>query len=171
MKKTIAGLGLVLASAAAAMALVVGQPAPSFEAQSTGGPVKLSDYSGKWLVLYFYPKAGTTICTKEACSFRDGMAELGKLKAAVLGCSFDTLDAQKKFKAEQKLPFDLISDTNRVVTKAYGAVGRLPFLPDRKTFIIGPDGRLEREFDKVADASAHAAEIAAALRDLQQAKK
>ncbi len=167
MKKWIVAIFAV--SALCAWALNVGDPAPDFEAESTGGTVRLSDYAGKWLVLYFFPKAGTTLCTREACSMRDGHDQLSAENAVVLGCSFDSLAEQKKFKAEQNLNFELISDTNRVLAKAYGAQSKFLPIPDRKTFVISPDGKIARIITKV-DVSGHAGEVAGVLKELQTQK-
>ena len=101
-----------------ANALEVGKPAPSFEAPSTEGKtVKLSDYKGKWLVLYFYPKSFSPGCTKEACSLRDGFAEIKDLGAVVLGVSFDDMATQNKFRSTYNLPFHLLSDTKKEIAK------------------------------------------------------
>ena len=160
---------VLMATMAGAADLEVGQPAPDFAAQSTGGDVKLADYSGKWLILYFYPKSFTLGCTKEACSLRDNSAELGNLKATVLGCSYDTLSEQNRFKKEHNLPFELIADTNKVIAKAYGAAGKLLPIPDRKTFIINPDGKIAKVYPKV-NVEGHAAQLQVDLKALQDAK-
>ncbi len=101
-----------------------GDKAPQFTLPSTeGGEKSLKDYAGKKLVLYFYPKDATPGCTQEACDFRDNMARLKKAGAAVVGVSKDSLASHEKFRAAQKLPFELLSDADNKVAKAYGAYG------------------------------------------------
>lgn len=101
-----------------------GDKAPAFKLPSTEGSDKsLKDYAGKKLVLYFYPKDSTPGCTQEACDFRDNMARLKKQGVAVVGVSKDSLASHEKFRAAQKLPFELLSDADNVVAKAYGAYG------------------------------------------------
>ncbi len=101
-----------------------GDKAPAFKLPSTeGGEKSLKDYAGKKLVLYFYPKDATPGCTQEACDFRDNMARLKKRGVAVVGVSKDSLASHEKFRAAQKLPFELLSDADSAVAKAYGAYG------------------------------------------------
>ncbi len=101
-----------------------GDKAPAFKLPSTeGGEKSLKDYAGKKLVLYFYPKDATPGCTQEACDFRDNMARLKKQGVAVVGVSKDSLASHEKFRAAQKLPFELLSDADNVIAKAYDAYG------------------------------------------------
>lgn len=129
------------------MALKVGDKAPAFTMDSDGGgKVALSDFKGKKLVLYFYPKDDTPGCTKEACGFRDSYAALKKQGVAVLGVSKDSAASHDKFKAKYKLPFALGSDTEIEVAKAYGVwvkkknYGREYMGMERSTFLIDGKG-------------------------------
>ncbi len=146
-----------------------GQAAPDFSAPSTSGSTaKLSDFKGQWLVLYFYPKSFTSGCTKEACSLRDGLPNLSKLNAVVLGVSRDDMETQKKFKAEEKLPFDLLADIDKSVAQAYDVIG-FGGLYQRRTVIIDPDGKVAHVFYAV-NVNAHGEEVADVLKKLQEQK-
>lgn len=102
----------------------VGDKAPAFKLPSTeGGEKSLKDYAGKKLVLYFYPKDATPGCTQEACDFRDNMARLKKKGVAVVGISKDSLASHEKFRKAQSLPFELLTDADNAVAKAYAAYG------------------------------------------------
>jgi len=127
--------------------LETGDRAPDFELDSVdGGRVALSDYRGKTVIVYFYPKAATPGCTTEACDFRDRLADLG---APVLGISRDPLDALAAFRDEHGLTFPLLSDPDHAVHAAYGAWGDKVVDGQtvqgviRSTFVIGPDGTIE----------------------------
>lgn len=127
----------------------VGAPAPEFEAVDETGKVhRLSDYRGRVLVLYFYPKDSTPGCTTEACDFRDNHAAFLKKKAAVLGVSPDSAASHQRFKAKQALPFPLLVDEDRALAKAFGVwqqktlYGRKFMGVVRSTFVIGPDGKI-----------------------------
>lgn len=149
-----------------AQALEVGQPVPDVGAPSTSGTnAKLSDFKGKWLVVYFYPKSFTPGCTKEACSLRDGFGDIQALNATILGVSVDDIETQKKFKAEHKLPFDLLADDQKEVSKAFDALGMGGFMSQRKTFIINPEGVVAHVFASV-NVSDHDAEVADVLKTL-----
>ena len=148
--------------------LKVGDKAPDFEAQDERGrPVKLSDFKGKSLVLYFYPKDMTPGCTVEACAFRDSYASLKK-KAALLGVSKDSAASHVKFKEKYDLPFPLLADEDLSVIKAYGAWGERSLYGRkfmgilRSTVVIGPDGKVKALFSKVKVAG-HDKEVLAAL--------
>lgn len=147
-----------------------GEAAPDFEAASTKGTVKLADYAGKWLVLYFYPKSFTPGCTKESCSLRDGYEDIQKAGAQILGVSLDDVEKQKKFKEEYKLPFDIIADTDKKVTKAYDVLMMGGLMASRVTFLIGPDGKIAHVFDKV-DTAGHRNQVLDELKKLQAEKK
>src|SRR5437660_10980091 len=104
--------------------LSAGDPAPEFTLpDSTGRPVSLADYRGRHVVLYFYPAAGTPGCTKQACDFRDNLAELNDAGYQVLGISPDKPEKLAKFVAAEKLTFPLLSDPDKAVLTAWGAFG------------------------------------------------
>lgn len=104
--------------------LKVGDPAPEFELLNAAGePVKLADFRGQQLVLFFYPKAGTSGCTTQACGFRDNFPRIETAKATVIGLSPDLPDALAKWKQKENLPYDLLSDPEHQVAEAYGVWG------------------------------------------------
>ncbi|MCS7082660.1 MAG: peroxiredoxin [Bacteroidetes bacterium] len=144
----------------------VGDPAPDFEAPATSGKtIRLRDLKGSWVVLYFYPKAFTPGCTAQSCALRDGYAEIQKLGAVILGVSLDDLETQKRFKAEHRLPFELLSDVDKKIAGAYGVLAPMGLFAQRKTFIIDPEGRIAYVFDKV-DAAKHDQEVRQVLAQL-----
>lgn len=137
-------------------ALKEGSKAPDFELLSDSGKtVKLSDFKGKTVVLYFYPKDMTPGCTQESCDFRDGYKKLTSKKAQVLGVSFDSVESHKKFKDKYGFPFPLLADESKAAGKAYGVYqkkslyGREYMGIVRTTFIIGPDQKIKKIFPKV----------------------
>ena len=146
-----------------------GDAAPEFTAATNGGgKVSLSDFRGKHVILYFYPRDNTPGCTKEACAFRDEFAAFTKKGAVVLGVSTDSAKAHDKFAEKYKLPFTLVSDEDKRIAQAYGAWGEKSFLgrkylgTHRVTFLIGPDGRIKKVWPAVKPAE-HAREILAVL--------
>lgn len=160
---------LALAVPALADAPAVGSPAPAFKLQDQDGKWhSLSDYRGKWVVLYFYPKDDTTGCTTEACDFRDNWRAVQAAGAVVLGVSPDGVASHQKFKKKYELPFTLLVDADHAVAEAYGAWGEKSMYGRkyhgvlRSTFIIDPRGKIARVFAKVKPRG-HAAEVLAAL--------
>ena len=136
--------------------LVAGDKAPDFSAKDqSGNTVSLSDFKGKKVVLYFYPKDDTPGCTKEACNFRDNFELLKKKGYVVLGVSVDSERSHKKFIEKYELPFTLISDTEKQVVTAYGVWGKKKFMgreymgTARVTFVIDENGIIEKVIDKV----------------------
>jgi peroxiredoxin Q/BCP len=127
---------------------------------------KLSDYRGKWLVLYFYPRDDTPGCTKEACGFRDTNAELVKLGASVVGVSTDSVESHKKFHQKYSLNFTLLSDPKRELGKRLGVLneGSSHLSMRRVTLIVDPSGTVRKVYPKV-DPSVHSEEI---LKDLKR---
>ncbi len=124
----------------------------------------LSDYRGKTVLLYFYPKDDTPGCTKEACNFRDDYSAYQEAGVVILGVSPDTPKKHAKFKAKYELPFTLLADTDHQVCDAYGVWGPKKFMGReyegvlRTTFLIGPDGVIQKVFENVKPAD-HSAEI------------
>lgn len=148
----------------------IGQAAPAFSLPDQNRQVrKLSDYAGNWVVLYFYPKDDTPGCTKEACSFRDDLAQLEKLGAKVVGISVDDSDSHAKFATKYHLPFPLLADKDGAVAKTYGALNNLVIvkIAKRYTFLIDPQGKIAKVYQSV-DTSRHSQEI---IDDLQKLKK
>lgn len=138
------------------MALKEGDKAPEFEGvDQNGNAIKLADFSGKKLILYFYPKDDTPGCTKEACSLRDGYSTLTGKGFDVVGVSADTEAKHQKFIDKYDLPFHLIADTEKEIIQQYDAWGLKKFMGKeyegiiRKTFVIGEDGTIDKIFDKV----------------------
>lgn len=149
------------------MAMSAGTPAPEFTAKNQDGKdVKLSDFRGKFVLLFFYPKDETTGCTKEACAFRDAYAELKKLNTVVLGISRQDAGSHKKFIAKHSLPYDLLIDEDGSVAKAFG-VGLMPIVGfhQRRSVLVGPDGKVVRYYESV-NPEKHAPEV---LEDVKKA--
>jgi peroxiredoxin Q/BCP len=146
-----------------------GDKAPGFTAETNGGgSVSLTEFKGKNVILYFYPKDDTPGCTKEACAFRDQYAAFKKRGAVVLGVSVDPVKAHDKFVEKYKLPFPLLADVDKKIVEAYGVWGQKTFMGrkylgvHRVTFLIGPDGKIKKIWPKVKPEE-HAAEVLAAL--------
>ncbi|MGH2537525.1 MAG: thioredoxin-dependent thiol peroxidase [Candidatus Promineifilaceae bacterium] len=136
-----------------------GNMAPDFELPNEEGrPVKLSDYRGQRVILFFYPKADTPGCTAQACGFRDNFPRIEAAGATVLGISPDTPRALAKWKAKLDLPYSLLSDRDHAVAEAYSAWGERSFMGRnfmgiiRSHVVVGPDGRLENVQIKVRPA-------------------
>lgn len=136
--------------------LRVGDMAPEFRAETDGGRrIRLSDYRGQKVILYFYPKDSTPGCMLEACSFRSMHSEFTAKNAVILGVSGDSAESHDRFKTRHNLPFLLLSDSNRTIATAYGAWREKKLLgigfmwPARATFVIDEEGRIEAVYDKV----------------------
>ncbi|CAB0870818.1 thioredoxin-dependent thiol peroxidase [Corynebacterium diphtheriae] len=145
--------------------LAVGDTAPSFSLPNdTGTTTSLSDYSGQRVLVYFYPRANTPGCTKEACDFRDSLAQLNDLGIAVVGISPDKVDKLAVFRDDYDLTFPLLSDATKEVMTAYGAFGEKKNYGKivqgviRSTFVIGADGRIELALYNVR-ATGHVARV------------
>ncbi len=146
-----------------------GDVAPEFTAVTNGGgKVSLSEFKGKNVVLYFYPKDDTPGCTKEACNFRDNFGEFQMRGAIVLGISTDSGKSHDKFVEKFKLPFPLLADEDKRIVEAYGVWGEKRFMGRkymgtlRVTFLIGPDGCIKKIWPQVKP-DEHAVEVLAAL--------
>ena len=142
-----------------------GTAAPDFELTADGGEqVKLSDYRGKTVVLYFYPRDDTPGCTTEACEFRDAYDRFREQEVEVIGVSPDAADSHRKFKDKYELPFPLLADPDHAVAEAYGVwkekknYGKTYMGIDRSTFVIAPDGTLVKALRGIR-AAGHAADV------------
>lgn len=145
----------------------IGSAAPDFDLpDSANQRHTLADYRGRWLVLYFYPKDATPICTAEVCNLRDGYGEFQARNVALLGVSLDDADSHTEFAQRHDLPFPLLTDTNAAVARAYGSLSDFGLFrfAKRHTFLIDPSGRVAKVYQKI-DAEQHAQEI---LHDLNQ---
>jgi peroxiredoxin Q/BCP len=149
-----------------------GKAPPTFTLEDADGKqISLSDFAGKNVILYFYPKDDTPGCTKEACGFRDDWREIQKLNAVVLGVSADSGESHRKFAAKYRLPFPLLSDPSRKTMEKYGAYGEKMMYGKktvgviRSTVWIGPDGKVKKHWARVASAAEHPAKVLEALRD------
>lgn len=149
--------------------LKLGDDAPSFALNDAKGKLHaLSDYRGQYLVLYFYPKNDTPGCTKEACHFRDDMAQLEKLGAKVVGVSVDDSQSHEKFAAKYNLPFTLLADIDGKVAQSYHALTNLIVvkMAKRHTFLINSDGKISKIYTDV-NVSNHSQQIIDDLKALQ----
>jgi peroxiredoxin Q/BCP len=149
-----------------------GDKAPELKlADDSGKTVSLSDFKGKKVVLYFYPKDDTSGCTKEACEFRDAFPRFGQSEAEIIGVSPDSVESHRKFKQKYSLPFRLLADEGHKLADKFGVwkeksmYGRKYMGVERTTVLIDPDGRVARIFPKVSVAG-HVAEVEEALSDL-----
>ncbi len=145
----------------------VGDVAPDFEGQTSKDTrVRLRDYLGKRnVVLYFYPKDDTKVCTIEACSFRDKLQPIAALWTEVVGVSVDTVESHKKFAEKNSLNFPLISDHDKLISKTYGVLSEDGSYAERVTFIIDREGKIAKIFTNV-DITKHTHEIVAELKNL-----
>lgn len=152
--------------------LAPGREAPDFEAPTqTGDTVRLSDYRGQWVALYFYPKDDTPGCTKQACNLRDGEAQLQAAGITVIGVSEDDVDAHVAFAEKYDLPFPLAADPEHTVLDAYGVYGERQMYGNtfmgtaRTTYLIDPDGVIRHVF-KRPKTEAHTEEILKKFEEL-----
>jgi peroxiredoxin Q/BCP len=160
------GIGLKAHASPAIDTLQAGASAPNFTLPSQEDkPVSLTDYKGKWVVLYFYPKDQTTGCTIEAHGFQRDMAKYDALNAVVLGVSLDTVEGHKTWCSKDTFSFKLLADPDHKVVDAYGVPlmshGDMKFA-NRETFLISPQGKVVKVWEKV-DPSAHSQEVLAEI--------
>ena len=148
--------------------LKVGDRAPAFEATTVHGrPIRLADFAGQYLVLFFYPKAFTPGCTKEAKRFRDNYPEIQALGAEVVGVSVDDPTVQCDFGRENHLEFALVPDSDKTLSEQFGVLrGLLPF-DKRVTFIIAPDGTILARFHHEIQIERHTDDVLRFLRAVQ----
>lgn len=146
--------------------------APDFDLKDANGDShRLADYTGKWVVLYFYPKDDTPGCTIEACSLRDARDDIAALGAEIIGVSKDDASSHDKFKEKYTLSFTLLSDPDMTAMHAYGAWGKKQFGQEgvlRKTFLINPDGQVVKAYGRVTPLG-HGQQIIDELQRLQSA--
>lgn len=154
------------------MTPAIGDSIPDLELAATGGKtVRLADYRGRQLVLYFYPKASTPGCTQEGQDFRDAAAAFAAADTVILGVSRDGLKAQEGFKSKQAFPFDLLSDQDETLCKAFDVIktkklyGKESLGIERSTFLIDAGGVLRQEWRGVK-VKGHVEEVLAAARQL-----
>ncbi len=147
--------------------------APDFVLPDQNGVAhRLSDYRGRWVLLYFYPKDDTPGCTKEACAIRDQFPAFGKLGAQVLGVSVDSGASHARFAQKYQLSFPLLADQEKKVVQLYGVWGKKKFMgkefmgTQRTSFLIDPEGKIAKVYDKVKPET-HAEEV---LADLEAAR-
>ncbi len=150
------------------------QKAPDFTLPDQNGEMhKLSDYKGQWVLLYFYPKDDTPGCTTEACALRDNFPAFKKLKAKVFGISTDSVASHQKFANKYELPFTLLADEDKKVVEKYDVwrvknmYGRKYFGIARVSFLINPDGKIAKIYEKVKPA-VHAEEVLADIKLLSK---
>ena len=157
----------VMAGARAGETPAVGDAAPGFRLMDQDGEWHaLDDYRGKWLAVYFYPKADTPGCTTEACNFRDNFYAFRAIGADVVGISVDDVEDQKAFSEKYELPFTILSDPEGATAAAYGVLRdfKLMKLASRQSFIVDPEGRIARHYEDV-DPDTHTDEV---LEDLKR---
>jgi len=150
--------------------LAIGSPAPTFTLPDQESKTHaLSEYRGRWVVLYFYPKDDTPGCTTEACNFRDDLPALRALNVQILGISLDDTQSHARFAEKYKLPFPLLADTEGNVARAYEALWSIGPLriSKRYTFVIDPEGRVAKIYRDVRPAS-HSRELQRDMKELQK---
>jgi thioredoxin-dependent peroxiredoxin len=165
------GVAMSWLNTARAESPAIGQPAPAFRLQDqTGDWRALADYRGKWVALYFYPKADTPGCTTEACEFRDNIFAFEAIGATIIGISIDDVKAQKKFADKYSLPFPLLADKGGVAAQEYGVLNNIMGLKlaKRQSFLIDPEGRIAKHYASV-DPKTHSKEVLADLKSLMAA--
>lgn len=155
------------------MTLKVGDKAPAFNLPDhTGAMHNLTDYQGRWVLLYFYPKDDTPGCTTEACTLRDNLPKFGEMQAEVIGISADSVKSHAKFVQKYGLPFTLLADEDKSVCRAYevwaqkSMFGNLFMGIKRNSFLIDPSGKIAKIYEAVKPAE-HAAQVLADLKAAQ----
>jgi peroxiredoxin Q/BCP len=169
-KKFSAGLCLILGISWSAIALEEGQTAPDFRLQDQNGEWHtLEQYRGQWVALYFYPKDDTPGCTKEACGFRDNIFAFDELNAVVIGVSLDDVSSHAEFAEKYSLPFPILADSEKSAAKSYGVYAKIVGfeMAKRQSFIIGPDGKVVKHYEKV-NAESHSTEVLEDIKLLQK---
>lgn len=153
------------------MPIEIGKAAPDFTLNNPDGEqVALEDFSGKNVIVYFYPKDDTPGCTKEACGFRDLWRRIEEQNAVILGISPDDAESHRQFLEKHDLPFMLLSDPDKQVMSEYGAIGEKTMYGKktigviRSTVWIGPEGRVKKHWPRVNDAAEHPAKVLEALQ-------
>jgi peroxiredoxin Q/BCP len=142
--------------------------APDFTlASQDGSKISLHDYRGKWVVLYFYPKDGTSGCTLEAHNFQRDIPKYQQLNAEIVGVSVDSADSHKDFCAKQGLHFKLLADTDKKVSEAYDSLMMIIHYSSRNTFLISPEGKIAKIWTGVSPAN-HSEEVLSALSSLKK---
>ncbi len=146
----------------------VGDRAPDFTANSQAGqPVILSELRGRQaVVLFFYPKDNSAVCTKEACSFRDAYEDFVQAGAVVIGVSSDSAESHRAFASGRRLPFVLLADADDSLRKAFGVPRTLGLLPGRVTYVIDKEGVVRHIFNSQFSADRHVSEALAVVRQL-----
>ena len=146
-----------------------GDAAPDFARPSTNGElVRLSDFRDRRrVVLYFYPRDNTAICTAQACEFRDRYADFAAVEAVVIGISGNSLESHRQFAAAHALPFHLLSDADGSLRQLYGIANRLWLIPQRATFVIDKSGIVRLMFVSLWQGPAHAHRALEVLRQLK----
>jgi peroxiredoxin Q/BCP len=154
-----------------------GDPAPDFTAPTQDGTeITLSEFRGRPVVLYFYPRDNTPGCTTEACDFRDHWSEIQDAGAVVIGVSTDTVKRHANFAAKHNLPFPLVADPEQKIVSAYGVRGEKKFMGRtsmgtfRTTFLIDPDGRIAKIWPKVK-VKGHVQEVLDTLKQEGEAER
>ena len=154
--------------------LSAGDTAPDFTLTSdTGEQVSLSDLRGQKAIIYFYPAAMTPGCTTQACELRDNIFAFRKADAVILGVSADDVESHKKFAENHSLPFDILADPNKEAIKKYSVLWSPKEgveLASRQTFLIGPDGKIVKHWDKV-DPKGHSDMVLAEIKAHSPAAK
>lgn len=158
------------------MKLQTGQKAPDLSLPDQNGQkVKLSNFLGQWVLVYFYPKDDTPGCTKEACSLRDNLPDFSGLKVKILGVSTDSVASHKKFEQKYNLNFTILADTEKTVVNDYGVwqpkkfLGREFLGTVRTSFLVNPEGVLAKIYPNVKP-EIHAAQVLSDLKTLVAAK-
>ena len=159
-------IALVLVAGVAAAGPQVGDPAPGFHLQDQNGDChRLSDYEGKWLAIYFYPKDDTPGCTTEACNFRDNIYAFRRIGAEVVGISLDDVGSHKDFAEKYELPFTLLADTAGDTVRAYGVMHGTGRYARRESFLVDPEGNIAKHYPNV-DPETHTEEVLMHLQKL-----
>lgn len=151
-------------------AIKVGDQAPDFSLPAQDGSnVSLKDFAGKKsVVLYFYPKDNTPVCTKEACLFKDQYEVFGKKDSEVIGVSADSVESHMGFATAQHLPFKLLSDRDNEVRKLYGVPSTIGVMPGRVTYVIDKNGVVRLVFNSQLDAQKHVDEALKVLAEIDK---